>query len=140
MQSYPTPPEAIHVEQMGPHFTKVHLPGGPVHIFTEPDTGPAHDHPWPLTTHILAGGYVEEEFVLHADGTHSVITHERRPGTSHQVQAGTVHRIVALPAGFCVTRAEPGPKQQEPGFYEFRPDGTYHRYWYEPEYQRWPRG
>ncbi len=134
MQSYPTPADAIHTERMGPHFLKVHLPDGPLHIFTQPDTGPAHDHPFAFTSHVLEGGYVEEVYLLLPGDGYEMTTQHRRPGTSHRVEANTIHRVIELPAGFCVTRIEPGPKVQESGFYEFRPDGVYFRYWHERDF------
>jgi hypothetical protein len=67
---------------------------------------------------------------------------ERKPGTSHLVAAGTIHRVLSLPAGHCLTHVEPGPPAERWGFYEARPDGTlWHRYHDEPAdaWQPWPR-
>lgn len=141
MDSYPTPAEAVHVEILGPHFLKVHGPDGPLHLFSQPDTGPAHDHPFSFTSHIVAGGYEEEEYQPQPDGSVRVVVHQRRPGTSHRVLASTVHRITHLPAGFCLTKIEPGEKEQEPGFFRFDEAGIFHRFWYEEpdSWQRWPR-
>lgn len=137
MDSYPTPVHLVRPEQLGPHFLKLHLlDRQPLHYFTAPDTGPPHDHPWPFTSHVLVGGYIEEVYTLHPDGTHTVEVVERLPGTSHQVEAATVHRIIALPAGHCLTWVEPGPAERTSGFYDFRADGTWHRYWHEQEWRR----
>ena len=134
MLSYPTPAHVVHTERLSDGFLKLHLPDGPLHIFTQPDLGYPHDHPWPFTTHIIEGGYTEEVYTLHADGTHSMQVIERRPGTSHKVLASTVHRIVSLPAGFCVTQVRPGLMERTSGFYDFRPDGIYHRLWHEADW------
>lgn len=139
LASYPTPADAVHAERMNDGFLKVHTPEGPLHVFTQPDLGHPHDHPWPFTTHIIEGGYVEEVYTIHADGSHSMEVVERRPGTSHHVEAGTVHRIISLPMGFCLTKARPGTTERTSGFYDFRPDGIFHRYWHEEQWQRWPR-
>lgn len=128
-QSYPTPESAARIERMGPHFAKFHLPGSLIHLFTEPDTGPPHDHPWPFISHVLAGGYTEEVYTLHEDGTHTCETIERLPGSSHRVEASTVHRIIDLPAGLCITRVEPGPYERTSGFYRFDDAGIWRRDW-----------
>lgn len=136
MHSTPTPAEVARIEEMGPHFTKVHLPGSQVlHRFTEPDAGAPHDHPWGFTSHVLSGGYIEDVYTLRPDGIATVERKERRPGTSHQVEAGTVHRIVGLLAGECWTLVEPGPLEQQSGFYHFDGAGIWHRYWHEAEFR-----
>jgi hypothetical protein len=137
MQSYPTPAGAANEERMSPGFLKLH-PGPPVHVFTRAEDREFHDHPFPLRIHVMAGSYIEQQLVADDEGCH-IETYHRQAGHSHEIAAGTMHMITELPEGFCVTRAEYGPKEREPGFYEARPDGLYHRYWHESEWQRWPR-
>jgi hypothetical protein len=139
--SFPTPEGIARTEQLGPHFAKIFLPETalPFHVFSEPDFGPPHDHPFPFTSHVLLGGYVEDIYTLQPDGAYTVERIERKPGTSHKVEAGTVHRILELPAGLCITRVDAGLTERTSGFYDFRPDGIWHRYWHEEEWQRYPR-
>ena len=78
MLSTPTPAHIARIEPMGPHFTKVHLGNGQVlHRFSEPDTGPPHDHPWGFTSHVLSGGYIEDLYMLRPDGIATVARVER---------------------------------------------------------------
>jgi hypothetical protein len=137
MNSFPTPDYVAPVEHMGPHFTKIHFPTGPLHIFTQPDTGDAHDHPWSFTTHVRLGGYVEEVYTPQSDGTVKMEVIERKPGTSHVVKADTIHRIISLPSGFCITQVEPGIPERKSGFYRFGENGISHRYWDEHEFKPW---
>lgn len=137
MHSTPTPEQAVRVEPLGPHFSKYHLAHGLlVHRFTgaEPD-GEPHNHPFSFVSHVLSGGYIEEVFVLHPDGTHTVTRYERLPGTSHDVAAGTVHRLVELLAGECWTMVEPGPWEQKSGFYRFEAGRILFRFWDEPTFR-----
>lgn len=124
-------------ERMGDHFEKFHLGGLPfpavLHCFSAPDHGPPHNHPFRFRSHILSGGYVEEVF----DRTGYSVTKERKVGDSFIIEAEHIHRIIALPRVECWTLMLPlGPKVQEPGFYDFRPDGAYHRFWHEAEFRR----
>lgn len=133
MQSYPTPGHLIGLERMNPGFVKLH-PGAPVHVFTEATDEEYHDHPFDFLTHIIAGSYTEEVLLPVGIG-YEVQQFHRQAGTSHAVKAGTIHRITSLPEGFCVTRAQYGPAQRKPGFYQLREDGLWHRYWDEHEYR-----
>ena len=124
-------------ERMAPHMLKIHVPPdaapGVLHLFTAPDHGPHHDHPWPFRSTVIYGGYREE--VLHPDGRCEVI--HRHPGDTFEIGPSHVHRIIDLPAGECLTFIEVlGPKVQEPGFYEWRDGVMHHRYWHEPEWSR----
>ena len=124
------------VEQMGPHFTKHHIGGLPfaavIHHFTAPDHGAPHDHPFLFRSTILSGGYVEETFTPRGPAG----TVNRRPGDSYNIPAAHLHRIIELPAGECWTLIQPlGPKEREPGFYQFAEDGLLHRFWYEDEWR-----
>ncbi|MET4106046.1 hypothetical protein [Hymenobacter sp. UYP22] len=136
MFSYPTPEGIARTEQLGPHFAKVFLPETPhpLHIFTQPDTGDYHDHPFSFVSHVLLEGYVEQVVTLLPDGGHRVDVVHRFPGTSHRVEAHTIHRIIELPAGYCVTRVEAGPVEQTSGFWRFDELGNWHRYWNETEW------
>ena len=139
--SFLTPHDIVRIEHMNEHFTKYHLGGGRVlHHFTKAEDVFYHDHPWPFRTTILKGGYSEIELLPGADHV-SATNHDRRPGTTHEVQAGTIHKLTGLLDGDCWTLVEPGEKEREPGFYEPRADGLYHRYWHEPAdgWQPWPR-
>lgn len=123
-------------ERMGHHFTKWHIGGLPrsavIHRFSETDNGDPHDHPWGFTSFVIHGGYVEQVFQL--DGTSQLI--HREPGQSFYIPAQHIHRIVDLPAGECTTIILPGEHEQTSGFYQFREDGAYHRYWDQPDFQR----
>lgn len=123
----------IQQEIMGPHMTKIHVPGlGVIHHFTDRDLGPHHSHPWPFRSTVLKGGYVEE--VLHPDGRTETV--ERKPGTMFEIAPDHIHRIIALPTGECWTCIDVlGPKVQEPGFYEWRGDGLWYRQWDEDEFR-----
>lgn len=120
---------------MSAGFLKLH-PGLLTHVFTAPDTGDFHDHPWGFVTHVVAGGYVEEVVVPQPDGSYRIKVFHREPGTSHRVEAGTVHRVVALPRGFCVTRVEPGRPERTSGFNRLAGTHVWHRYWHEADFTR----
>lgn len=96
----------IRTETMNAEFSKLHLEVGTqrltLHHFTGPDVGDFHDHPFPFTTSILSGGYIEEVMVR-VMGQWSCVRVRREPGTTHRVEATDIHRIVELPAGECVT-------------------------------------
>lgn len=117
-------------ERMAPHMLKVHVPpgaaGGVLHLFTAPDHGPHHDHPWPFRSTVIHGGYDEE--LLHQDGRCEIV--QRRPGDCFEIAPDHVHRIVHLPEGECLTFIEVlGPKVQEPGFFEMRDGVMWTRRW-----------
>jgi hypothetical protein len=119
----------VREERMGGHFIKYHLDGLPpyavLHKFTAPDLGDPHDHPFSADSLIVSGGYVEEVYQI--DGSKTV--HHRAPGETVRIEASKIHRIIELPEGECLTLFVPGPHQRKSGFYQFREDGTYHRYW-----------
>lgn len=134
MDSYPTPPGAAHEERMNPGFIKVHA--GPVHVFTQAHDELFHCHPFDFTSHIIEGSYTEELLLRRSDGTYYVQTVERLAGTSHKMPAAVPHRLVGLPSGFCVTKADYGPTVRKSGEYLLRPDGKLlHRYWDEKEFR-----
>lgn len=126
----------VRIERMNDHFTKLHLPDGRVvHRFSAadgPDADP-HSHPWPFKSRIIAGGYVEQVFDV--DRPHAPpVEIERRPGDVFHNEAGTVHRIIRLLEDECWTVIRPGAHERKPGFYQFRPDGVWHRFWDEPDF------
>ena len=122
-------------EKMSNEFTKYHLgiKESPVpfvlHKFTGVDRDTAHDHPFSFQTHILYGGYLEEVYTIHPDGTWSMQVVEHSPGTSHRVEATHIHRIIGLPAGECWTMIIPEPAVRETRFWKFGEDGIYSRHW-----------
>jgi hypothetical protein len=132
------------IERMNERFAKLHLGVGKfaitLHHFTGPDVGDPHDHPYPFTTTILAGGYVEEVWRRGKDGWSSRLVH-REVGSSHRVGASSIHRIVALPQGECVTsvvwHAE-GARRREPRFYRLRRGVMQSRRWDEPRFKKMP--
>ena len=130
---------SLRIEEMSPAFTKIHIDGLPfamvAHRFTGPDHGPFHDHPYPFQSHILWGGYEEEILDVR---TGDVTRVERHPGTSHRVEASHVHRITRLLDGECWTSIVLpfGLPALRTGFFEWRENGLWHRFWDEPEFRR----
>lgn len=130
----------IDIEHMGPHFTKFHLRGPwpfhPVfHRFTQPDFGDPHDHPWSFRSVILHGGYLEEVYNLDGDPVRLI---RREVGDSFLIDLNHIHRIVDLPQGECWTMIIPQEgASQKSGFYQFREDAIYHRFWDEPDFFPW---
>ena len=123
-------------EKMSDVFTKYHLKGFPfdavIHKFTEPDTGDAHCHPFGFTTHILKGSYVERVYDL--DGMY--YEYKRKQGTSHFVEAATIHKIIDLPDGECWTIITPRAWEKEPCFWKFENGVAYKRQWNETEFRK----
>lgn len=111
----------IRVERMSPAFVKYHLDDGrALHRFTRPEPfANPHDHPWPFETQILAGGYVEEVFTFHPDGGWRSELAERRPGTTHQIAADHIHRIVELPMQESWTLVRAGAHERTTHFWRF---------------------
>jgi hypothetical protein len=139
LASYPTPPGALRDERMNDGFLKLH-PGAPVHIFTEARDERFHCHPFNFKTHIAVNSYVEELLLRRDDGTYYVQRVHRKEGTTHEMPAAVPHRLVELPEGFCITRAEYGESFRVSGEYLLQPDGSLlHRYWNEPDWHTWPR-
>ena len=120
----------FHEERMSDAMVKYHIEGlerpAVIHRFTSPDFGPHHDHPWPFYSFVISGGYVEEVFDLEDGDTHLV---RRSVGQSFYIPETHIHRIVELPNGICETIILPFETKQKSGFWEFRDDGTYHRFW-----------
>lgn len=118
-------------EHMNDWFTKFHLHGpwpfsAVIHRFTQADgNGDPHDHPWRFRSIILKGGYREEIFDL-AGNSYFI---DRRVGDSFVNKANHIHRIVEIFEPECWTIIMPEGESKKSGFYQFRDDGTYFRYW-----------
>lgn len=134
--SYPTPLTIVRVERMNDTFIKFHLDDTRVlHHFTAANDAEYHDHPYPFRTSILSGGYVEEIAQVGSEGRLITTRIERRQGTTHRVESGTIHKLVGLLGTDCWTLIEPGEKQREPGFYRADAAGVWHRFWYETDWK-----
>ena len=130
-------PPVLRIERMNDHMTKVHLGDGRVvHRFSAADGPEAafHDHPWPFSSTILAGGYIEELLDLSRPGEPPRVV-ERRPGDTFRNEAGTIHRIIRLLEPECWTVITPGAHERTPGFYEVRGGQVWHRLWHDPEFR-----
>ena len=134
----------IITDRMSDQFNKLHVSVGKftltLHHFTGPDVGDLHDHPYAFTTTILAGGYIEEVWRRGKDGWSSRLVH-REVGSSHRVGARTIHRIVELPQGECVTSVvwhSEGVRRHEPRFYRLRRGVMQSRRWDEPRFRKSP--
>ena len=130
----------ITTERMSDQFTKLHLAVGKLpltlHHFTGPDVGDPHDHPFAFTTTILAGGYIEEVWRRGKDGWTSRLVH-RQAGTSHRVGARSIHRIVELPLGECITSIlwhSEGARRRQPRFWRLRNGVMVSRRWDETRF------
>jgi len=124
--SKPSPPHAPRVEPNGP-IIKIFLPDrwNPIHVVEAIDTGPPHDHPFSLKANILIHGYVEDVWVLTPGGGYTLYQNVfRKPGTTHQIDADTIHLITGLPGGFSVTEAEPEAATRPWFHYQPQDDGS----------------
>ena len=129
----------ISFEKMSEVMQKWHLgPGSTgnalvLHRFTGADTGPHHDHQFDCRSYILHGGYDEE--VMHPDGR--IETRSHGVGDVVEIPHDHVHRIIRLHEPECLTLYEVlGPKVQDPGFFEQRPDGMWTRRLHEQEWRK----
>lgn len=125
-ESFPTPAHVLRTEKMSDGFTKIFIEesGRPFHYFNQPDHGFPHSHPFGMTSHVVIGGYLEEVFAIHENGWSSK-KYKRRPGTSHRIEPGTIHRVLNLFGDHCLTHVEPGPPEGDWHFYDFRADGIW---------------
>lgn len=94
-----------------------------LHRIRRPDNDRAlHDHPWPFTTLILRGGYLEEIPAGNCEQyfPDSWLTDHlmRRPGEIIRHRADDLHRIHRLPNGDAWTLVACGPRAREWGFQE----------------------
>lgn len=128
----------ITIERMHAGMVKIHLgtPDKPrvIHWFNAPDHGDPHDHAqFGFWSTVLGGSYVEERY--QRDGSCERI--HRQKGARFYVDADAIHRIVDLPDGECWTLIEPDPHTgRDSGFYQFRPDGIWHKLWHQPDWER----
>ena len=139
---FPIPADAVRSEDT---FTKFYLPDGRVlHRFTAANDVDFHDHPFAFETTIgpkETDGYIEEILAPGPHGYPVVTRHERLPGTTHRVEAGTIHRLTGLRGDECWTVITPGEKERrEPGFYRLVDYGLKleHRFWHESDWHPWP--
>jgi len=65
-----------------------------IHGLTEPDAGPAHDHPVHFTSTIIQGSYTEK---VYHDGVVATITWKE--GSTHEIPPEYIHTITELPEG-----------------------------------------
>jgi len=126
--SQPSPEHVPRVEPNGP-ITKIFLPDqwNPFHVVHDVDTGPPHNHPFSLVANVVVGGYIETIWILQPSGGYLVYHGiERKPGTSHQIDANTIHLITGLPMGFSITYAEPDRNPVKQPWHHFQPqeDGS----------------
>jgi len=126
--SQPSPEHVPRVEPNGP-ITKIFLPDqwNPFHVVHDVDTGPPHNHPFSLVANVVVGGYIETIWILQPGGGYLVYHGiERKPGTSHQIDANTIHLITGLPMGFSITYAEPDRNPVKQLWHHFQPqeDGS----------------
>lgn len=106
------PDGAWRIDVLSPAFTKYTL--GPVpgtdqwamiHRFTGPDPDPrAHSHPCRFESYILQGEYKER---LYDGGGYRDVWHPR--GSHHVIEPDTIHRLLSVPGGECVTLCLAGP-------------------------------
>jgi len=126
-------------EIMSEAFEKWHIRGigdnnKALHVFTQPDNGYAHNHPFDFTTHILEGSYIEEVWHISKDtGKYFSVEIERKAGTMHKVHANTIHLITEIPQGKCITLCTYGEWKQQPGFYKFENGKAYYKQWNETD-------
>lgn len=110
-------------EVMSEEFHKYHIVGIPtaaaLHWFTDKDKGPAHDHPIRQTSQILLGSYWEKVYTVHEDGTWTFENFHRKTGDVFTIAAETIHEIIGLPEGVCLTFSTYGPVIRAWGCWNF---------------------
>lgn len=95
MESFKTEEQALTTEDVSPFFKKFYLQYGNVlHRFERVGDLYFHSHPFNMWIDVLDVGYIEEELIRLSDGRYMIETFERRPGTTHRNERGTIHRIV----------------------------------------------
>lgn len=89
-----------------------------VHRFQRSDADEMHDHPWPFTSVILAGGYHEitpgEGW---ADGSGPTVRRWRGPGRILRRPARWIHRVEIAPGAEAWTLILRGVKERSWGFW-----------------------
>lgn len=111
----------------GPYLTRWVLQGkrdegndGAVylHRFHRSDADEMHDHPWPYTSLIIAGGYFERSPAPGwSDGCGSVVTRWYAPGSVLVRPAKWIHSIVIPDGCDCWSLVFRGPKERSWGFW-----------------------
>lgn len=116
-------------EKMNEVFTKYHIKGLPfdavIHHFSKEDENDhIHDHPFGFTSHVLHGWYIERVYYKSRTytGRWRYRDIRRAEGTSHNVEAETIHEILEVSPGGCYTIIRPREKVQEVSFYKFIDD------------------
>ncbi len=133
----------VETEEMNEIFTKYHLKGLPfepvIHHIKKGDlTGDPHDHPWSFTSFVMKGEYTEERYTFNSRDGIGWYKHEieRKQGTSFEVDAKSIHRIISTSEGGCYTIITPKEKSQRSGFWRFDSDQrVYYRPWDEKEFK-----
>lgn len=118
------PCRVIHGEQ-GPYlsrYTLAALPSGGhvyLHHFHRSDADrDLHNHPWPGSSIILAGGYNEERRETASDGSYFIEPRVRFPGDIVTLEPDTFHRVDLLdPVAGCWTLFTTGMRSQSWGFW-----------------------
>ncbi len=132
---------AFKKEVMNEFFDKYHIEslGFPavVHHFkgVEPEDSPAHDHPFRFNSWILKGSYVEKRYIINPDGSWHYYLIPHREGTSHNVEATDIHKIVILPDDECWTLMLPEKGERKSGFWRFDEKGAHFREWDQVEFE-----
>lgn len=129
-------------ERMNNVFSKYHVHGLPVegsfNHFTGVEAG-IHCHPFDFTSHVLSGGYKEKVYRLYGKGVWGYEIIHRNPGTSHFVEAATIHEIIDLPEGECVTFITHGKHTRKSYEWKFEESGIWVREWNEKEFKKYEK-
>lgn len=119
-------------EHMNDAFEKWHIIGLPfaaaLHHFSAGDEGDEyHDHPFGFSSHVLHGGYAED--IVVSLNPFTVLEQRRLPNTTHQVEAGHIHRITRLLSEDCWTLVTAGTAERDVRFYRHRDGQVQSRRW-----------
>jgi len=96
-------------EEMRPGFIKEHYGDGLArHFLSTPDEPwmDPHDHPGYICTEVEQNSYIEEIYNKLDGSTERVHRHQ---GDVFYIQPTTIHKIVELPDGQCITKVKYGP-------------------------------
>lgn len=67
-----------------------------------------HSHPWPFTSFLLSGWYMEKVYHINEDGTWQTEIIDRKAfDPPHHVEAATIHQIIAVSENACWTEIIP---------------------------------
>lgn len=130
----------LHYEQewMNENFIKHHINvnglGFVVHQFKKPDIGHIHDHPFAFNTYILKGWYKEKIYYPCYDGKVEILEEICGEGSSHRVEARTIHEITDMSPEGCWTIITPEAREQDWKFWRFDEQGIWYRYPNEQEF------